>query len=145
MEQELQQMESQMYNGQYTFPPLKEYLLSRGVVRAGFKYYNGPNQWQQRFYQEEHVFLTDRSLVVACLWENGKMTLRTIMLDEIARIEREYDFASKDSKELVLANVTIRLKRTLKEKNPDQLVFKRPVPEEQGDPVGFEKLIALLD
>jgi hypothetical protein len=145
MEEILQRLKSEMFNGEFTFPPLQEYLLTRGEVRASFKYYNGPNQWQKRFYQEEHVILTDRAIVIACLYANGKMTIRTILLDEISRIERDYDFAGKNSKELILANVTILLKRTLKKKDPDELVFKRPDPAEQGDPVNYEKLIALLD
>jgi len=145
MEERLERVKSQMLNSEYTFPLLRDYLMNRGEVRASFKYYNGPNQWQKRFYQEEHVFLTDRAIVIACLYNNGKMTIVSVLLSEIARIERDYDFASKDSKNLVLANVTIRLKRTLKKKDPDELVFRRPLPEEQGDPQGYEELVALLD
>jgi hypothetical protein len=145
MEEQLQQIKATLLNSEHTFPHLQELLVRSGELRAWFKYYNGPNQWVKRFYQEENVFLMDKVIIVACLYANGKLTLRSIKLDEISRIERDYDFASKNSKDLVLSNVTILLKRTINKKNPDALVFKRPLAEEQGDPKGFEKLTDLLD
>jgi hypothetical protein len=145
MEEKLQQIKAKLLNSGHTFPPLQELLLHSGELRAWFKYYNGPNQWVKRFYQEENVFLTDKVIVVARLYANGRLNLFTVKLDEISRIERDYDFAAKDSKDLILSYVSIVLKRTIREKNPDALVFKRPLVDEQGDPEGFEKFSSLLD
>jgi len=145
MDDQLQQIKATILNSEHTFPPVQKLLLRYGELRAWFKYYNGPNQWVKRFYQEENVFLMDKFLIISRHYANGKLTLFSVKLDEISRIERDYDFASKDSKDLILSNVTILLKRTLREKRPDALVFKRPLPEEQGDPQGFERLAELLD
>lgn len=145
MEEQLKLIEPQLYKSETNFPPLRERLLHSGELRAWFKYYHGPNQWQERYYMEEHVFLTDRILMVACLFANGKMTLRTFKLEEISRIERTYDFEDKNATELVLSEASITFKRTRDKKHPDILFFKRPLPAEQGDPEGFDKLIDLLD
>jgi hypothetical protein len=145
MEEKLQQIKAKLFNSDHTFPPLRDLLLRSGELRAWFKHYNGPNQWVKRFYQEENVFLMDKVLIVACLFANGKISLHTFKLDEISRIERDYDFAAKGSKDLILANATITFKRTVDRKRPDALVFLRPRVEEQGDPEGFEKLMDLLN
>lgn len=145
MEEQLKLIEAQLYRSETNFPPLRERLLHSGEIRAWFKYYHGPNQWVQRYYMEEHVFLMTNVLIVACLYNNGKMTLRTFKLNEISRIERDYDFADKTAQKLILAGVTITFKRTRDKKHPDVLYIKRPVPEEHGDPEGFEKLMNLLD
>ncbi|MDD3365426.1 MAG: hypothetical protein PHZ03_10630 [Syntrophomonas sp.] len=145
MEEQLQLIESQLYKSEVTFPPLRERLLRSGELRAWFKYYHGANQWAERYYMEEHVFLMSHVLIVACLFTNGKMTISTFKLEEISRIERSYDFEDKTAKKLILSGATITLKRTRDKKHPDILLFKRPLPEEQGDPEGFEKLMDILD
>ena len=145
MEKQLQEIESKLYRSETNFPPLRERLLRSGELRAWFKYYNGPNQWAQRYYMEEHIFLMSRVLIIACLFTSGKMILRTFNLDEISRIERTYDFENKTAQRLVISEAEITFKRTRDKKHPDILLFKRPLPEEQGDPEGFEKLMDLLD
>jgi hypothetical protein len=145
MEEQLQQIEAQLYRSETNFPPLRERLLKSGELRAWFKYYHGPNQWVRRYYMEEHVYLMSNVLIVACLLTSGQMIIRTIGLDEISRIDREYDFADKTAQKLILAGATITLKRTVDKKHPDVLTFKRPIPEEQGDPEGFEKFMDLID
>ncbi len=84
-------------------------------------------------------------IIVACLYRNGKMLLNSFKLDEISRIQREYDFEDKTEEKLILSCATITFKRTIDKKNPDVLIYKRPLPEEQGNPVGFEKFMGLLD
>jgi hypothetical protein len=145
MEEQLKIIETKLYKGETNFPPLRERLQRSGELRAWFKYYHGANQWAQRYYLEEHVFLTDRVLIVACLFTNGKMTLHSFKLDEISRITRNYDFEDKTNAKLILSEAVITFKRTRDKKHPDILSFKRPLPEEQGDPLGFEELINLLD
>ena len=145
MEEKLQQIKASILNSEHTFPPLQELLLHSGELQAWFKSYSGPNPWSKRFYQEEQLFLTPKTIIVACFYADGRLALRSIRLDEISRIERDYGFAAKDSKDLVLAKVTILLKRTIKEKRPDALEIKRPLVEEQCDPESFDRFMALLD
>jgi hypothetical protein len=145
MEEQLQQIEAQLYRSETNFPPLRERLLRSGELRAWFKYYHGSNQWVQRYSMEEHVYLMNNVLIVAYLFTSGKMTIRSIGLDEISKIDRDYDFADKTAQKLILAGATITFKRTVNKKRPDALVFKRPIPEEQGDPEGFERFMDLLD
>jgi hypothetical protein len=116
-----------------------------GELKAWFKYYHGPNQWVQRFYMEEHAFLLDQIIMVACLYNNGKLALRSYQLEEISRIERLYEFADSSEQSLRLAGVEITFKRTRDKKHPDMLTFARPLPEEQGDPEGFELFMEMLD
>ncbi len=145
MEEQLQQIKDQLYKSETNFPPLRERLQHCGELRAWFKYYHGPNQWVQRYYQEEHVYLMSHVLIAACLFNNGKMLLRTYKLDDMARIEREYSFADNTNQQLVLSKAAITFKTIGEKKRPEILIFQRPVPEEQGDPEGFEQLINLLD
>jgi hypothetical protein len=145
LEEQLQQIKTQLYRSETNFPPLRERLLQSGELRAWFKYYHGPNQWVQRYYMEEHVYLMSSVIISACLFNSGKMILRTWKLDEISKIEREYDFEDKTAQKLILSGATVTFKRPLDKKHPDTLVFKRPIPEEQGDPAGFERLMDLLD
>lgn len=83
-------------------------------------------------------------IIVACLYRNGKLLLNSFKLEEISRIQREYDFEDQTEQKLILSCVTITFKRTVDKKNPDVLIYKRPLPEEQGDPIGFEKFVELL-
>lgn len=145
MEEQLKQIEAKLYRSETNYPPLRERLLRSGELRAWFKYYHGPNQWVQRYYMEEHIFLMSNVLIVACLYTSGKMTLRTFKLDEISKIERDYDFEDKTAQKLILAGATIYFKRTGEKKRLETLFIKRPVPEEQGDPEGFETLMNMLD
>jgi len=145
LEEQLQQIKGQLYRSETNFPPLRERLLHAGELRAWFKYYHGPNQWAQRYYMEEHVYLMSNHIIVACLFNSGKMILRTWKLDEISKIEREYDFEDKTAQRLILTGATIAFKRPLDKKHLDNLIFKRPVPEEEGDPAGFDKFMDLLD
>lgn len=145
MEEQLKQIEAQLYRSETNFPPLRERLLRSGELRAWFKYYHGPNQWVQRYYMEEHVFLMSNLLIVACLYTSGKMTIRTFALDEISKIDRDYDFEDKTAQKLIISGATITFKRNLDKKHPDALFFKRPISEEQGDPEGFERLMDLLN
>ena len=144
MEGKLDIIEKQLYRGETNFPPLRDLLLRSGELRAWFKYYNGPNQWAQRYYMEEHVYLTDQVIIVACLYRDGRMQLNTFKLEEISRVQREYAFEDKSEQKLILASATITLKRSIDKKHPDVLVYKRPLPEEQGDPAGFENFMSLL-
>lgn len=145
MEEQLERIKAQLYRSETNFPPLLERLQHGGELRAWFKYYHGPNQWVQRYYQEEHVYLMSSVLIVACLFNNGKMIIRTYKLDEISKIEREYCFEDNTNQILILSGAAITFKRVTDKKRPDMLIFNRPVPEEQGDPEGFERLMNLLD
>ncbi|MDD4172318.1 MAG: hypothetical protein PHQ94_08775 [Syntrophomonas sp.] len=145
MEGQLELIKGQLYKSETNFPPLRDRLLRSGELRAWFKYYNGPNQWIQRYYMEEHVYLMSHVIIAACLFRSGKMLLTSYKLEEISRVEREYDFEDKTEQKLILSGATITFKRTRDKKAPDVLVFKRPLPEEQGDPVGFEKFMDFLD
>lgn len=145
MEALLEKIRPTLHRSETNFPIIRNRLSRYGELKAWFKYYHGPNQWVQRFYMEEHAFLLDGMIMVACLYGNGKLLLRTYKLDEISRIERLYEFADKDEQHLVLAAVDIVFKRTRDKKHPDMLTFARPLPEEQGDPEGFEAFMELLD
>jgi len=145
MEEQLQQIKEKLYRSETNFPPLRERLLRSGELRAWFKYYHGPNQWAERYYMEELVFLMSNLLIVACPFASGKMLIRTYYLEEISKIEREYDFEDKTAQKLVLSTVTITFKRNVDKKRPYILLFKRPLPEEQGDPEGFDRVMNILD
>jgi len=145
MEALLEKIRPTLYRSDTNFPVIKDRLTRSGDLKAWFKYYHGPNQWVQRFYMEEHAFLLDEMIMVACLYNNGKLALRSYKLEEISKIERLYDFIDKDEQKLVLSAIEITFKRTRDKKHPDMLSFSRPLPEEQGDPEGFEAFMELLD
>jgi hypothetical protein len=46
---------------------------------------------------------------------------------------------------LHLSEVTITFKTMKDSRSRDTLVFKRPLPNEMGNPEGFDKLLELLD
>ena len=145
MEEQLALIQSKLHKSETSFPILRDQLMRCGELRAWFKYYHGPNQWAQRYYMEEHLFLTKKNLLIACIYTSGKVTLRSFKLDEISRIERNYDFADKANDKLVLASVEIIFKRTRDKKHLDAIQIARPLPEEDGDPEGFERFMDLLD
>jgi hypothetical protein len=145
MEALFEKIRPTLYRSETNFPVIQNRLQRYGEPKAWFKYYHGPNQWVQRFYMEEHAFLFDQIIVVACLYNSGKLALRSYRLDEISRIERLYDFADKTEQSLVLTAVEITFKRTRDKKHPDMLSFARPLPEEDGDPDGFEVFMDMLD
>ncbi len=145
MNEKLQDIEAKLYMSELTFPLLREQLLRHGEIRAWYRYYRGGNQWAKKFYREENVFLVDQVIIWHQTAENGQMRIHTLKLDEIAKIERAYDFENKHSQKLVLSEVTTTLRVMDKKSKPDVVVFKRPLAEEQGDAEGFEQFMAMLD
>lgn len=146
MEEQLKQIESQLYKSELTFPSLKERLLAHGEIRAWYRFYRGGNEWAQKFFKEETVFLMNEVIIWVRISEDGQMGIHCFKLDEITKSDRNYTFPSRKSKDaLVLSEVKLTL-TAMKEKNQqDFLLLKRPRPEENGDVEGFETLVHLLN
>ncbi|MDD2511235.1 MAG: hypothetical protein PHP26_07430 [Syntrophomonas sp.] len=140
-----QSITEQIYKNELTFPHLQERLQRGGELRAWYKYYRGGNQWAGKHFMEENVFLMEKVLVWMQIAEDGKMGIYSFKLDDISKIDRSYTFADKSQEKLVLSQATITFKTMKDNRKRDTLVFKRPLPAEQGDVEGFEQLIALLD
>ena len=145
MNEKLQVIEAQLYMSELTFPLLREQLLRHGEIQAWYRYYRGGNQWAKKFFKEENVFLVNQCIIWQQIAENGTMNIFSLKLNEITKIQRSYAYENKHSEKLVLSEVTATLRTMDKKSKPDVVVFKRPLPEEQGDAEGFEQFIALLD
>ncbi|PKM78110.1 MAG: hypothetical protein CVU90_03540 [Firmicutes bacterium HGW-Firmicutes-15] len=144
MQEQLQLIESQLYKSELTFPPLRDLLLRSGELRAWYKYYRGYNQWVGKHYTEENVFLMSHVLIWNQISENGRMTIYSFDLNEIAKIERAYAFEDKTLQKLVLSEATITFKGMKDGRTRDFVVLKRPLPAEMGNAEGFDKLLDLL-
>lgn len=146
MEEQLKLIESQLYKSELTFPLLKERLLANGEIRAWYKFYRGGNEWAQKFFKEETVFLMSDILLWVRISEDGQMGIHSFKLSKMTKSDRQYTFLNKKNKnELVLSEVKLTLSTINEKEKPDSLFLKRPRPEENGDPEGFENLAHLLD
>jgi len=145
MEEQLELIKSQLYKSEVTFPLLRERLLHSGELRAWYKYYRGGNQWANKHYTEENVFLMSQVIIWNQISEDGQMDIYSIKLDEISKVERDYTYEDKTCQKLILSQAIITFK-TMKDKRVrDTLVFKRPLAAEMGDIEGFERLLNFLD
>jgi len=145
MEEQLELIKSQLYKSEVTFPPLRERLIRSGELRAWYRYYRGGNQWANKLFTEENIFLMSQLLIWSQIYEDGKMDVYSFKLDEISKVERDYAYEDKTNQKLVLSQAIVTFK-TMKDKRArDCLVFKRPVAAEMGDSEGFERLLDLLD
>lgn len=146
MEEQLQLIESQLYKSEMTFPFIRERLLAHGEIRAWYRLYRGGNEWAQKFFKEETVFLMDDALIWVRISEDGQMGIHSFKLSKMTKSDRQYKFPGKKIKnELVLAEVRLTLSTINEKEKPDFLLLKRPIAEENGDPEGFEKLANLLN
>lgn len=126
------------------FPPLRDYLLKNGGLREWFFYYQGVNQWNKRFYEQQLFMLLDKELLSVGIYPDGKMQFTSYKLDDFSRIQRDYDYTDDSSTQMILSGITINLKTSSLKNRPEALAFKRPLESEQGDPEGFERLMNLL-
>lgn len=146
MEEQLKLIESQLYKSEMTFPFIKERLLAHGEIRAWYRFYRGGNEWAQRFFKEETVFLMSDTLLWVRISEDGQMGLHSFKLNQITKSDRHYKFPHKKNKtELVLSEVKLTLSTINEKEKQDFLLLKRPLAEENGDPEGFENLVHLLN
>lgn len=145
MEDQLQVVEAKLIKSASHFPVVRDFLLRKGGFRAWFLYYEGVNQWTKRFYDQQLFFLLDKELLSIGIYPDGKMALTSYKLDDFSLIQRDYEYADKDTQEMILSGVTITLKRSGLKNRPELLVFKRPLESEKGDPVGFDSFMELLD
>ncbi|MEQ8174014.1 MAG: hypothetical protein ABRQ26_03010 [Syntrophomonadaceae bacterium] len=146
MEEQLKLIESQLYKSELTFPWLKERLLTYGEIRAWYRFYREANQWAKKFFKEEYYFLMTDVILWVKIADDGQLGIHTYPLDEIAKSFRSYGFADKKSKDaLVISELTVSFTAMKEKQVRDELVLKRPIPEENGDVEGFEKLVHLLE
>jgi len=144
LDEQLLSIESKLLFKESHFPRLREYLLNAGGLREWFIYYQGANQWNKRFYEQQLFLLLGQELLSAGIYPDGKMQLTGYRLDEVARVQRDFDYDENDPTQLVLCGATIHLKHSSLKNRPEALAFKRPLASEQGDPEGFERLMSLL-
>jgi len=145
MEETLKAIESNLYKSELTFPFLRERLLAAGEIRAWYRYYRGGNQWAKQFFKEENIFLMEKVIIWNRISEDGQMSIHSFRLDEIAKVERSYAFPGKNKEKLVLSQVIVTFNAMREKQQRDDLLFKRPKIEEDGDVEGFEKFASLLD
>ena len=146
MEEQLKLIESQLYKSEMTFPFLKERLMAHGEIKAWYRFYRGGNEWAQKFYKEETVFLMSDVLLWVRISEDGQMGIHSFKLSEMTKCDRHYKFLNKKIKDkLVLSEVKLTLSTLNEKEKQDFLLLKRPRPEENGDPEGFETLVHLLN
>ncbi len=147
MSEKWQTIAEKIYKSELTFPHLQERLQRSGELKAWYKYYRGGNQWAGKHFTEESVFLMEKVLIWVQIAEDGKMGIYSFKLNEITKVDRIYSFADKSQDALILSQAVVTFK-AMKDKNKrerETLLFKRPIPEEEGDAEGFERLVALLD
>jgi hypothetical protein len=145
MEEQLELIKSGLFKSEITFEPLKEKLLQSGEIKAWYKYYRGFNPWGQKFGMDENIYLTDKTILISQIYEDGEMRIFTYRLDDISAITREYSYTDKKKTQLHLSAIEFTLKGMKTARKRDILLLKRPVKEEMGDAEGFEKFCALLD
>jgi len=144
LEDQIQLIESGLQLSPNQWPPLRDYLLKSGEIKAWFLYYQGANQWTKRFYDKQWFFLLERELLSVGLYTEGNMELTSYKLDEFARVVRTYGYADKECSQMILSGVSILLKHSSLKNRPEILDFKRPAESDQGDQEGFERLVSLL-
>ena len=144
LEEQIQLIESGLQLRPSQWLPLREYLLKSGAIRAWFLLYQGANQWTKRFYDKQWFFLLEKELLSVGVYSEGNMELTSYKLDEFARVVRNYGYADKECTQMILTGASILLKHSSLKNRPEVLDFKRPGESDQGDPVGFERLICLL-
>ncbi len=146
MEEMLKLVESQLYKSELTFSFLKERLEAAGEIRAWYRWYRGGNQWANKFFAEENIFLMNKVIIWTRISEDGQMGIHTFKLDEIAKVDREYVFPDKKNHEQLLLSQVLITFNAMQEKNKrDDLLLKRPKPEENGDVEGFLNFSRLLE
>lgn len=146
MEEQLKLIESQLYKSELTFPWLKERLRAYGEIRAWYRFYREANQWARKFFKEEYFFLMTDVILWVKIADDGLLGIHTYRLNEITKSFRSYDFADKKAKDaLVISEVTLSFTAMQDKTRRDELLLRRPNPEENGDDAGFEELVHLLD
>ena len=145
LEEQIQLIESKLQLSPIQWPPVRDYLLKAGEIKAWVLLYQGANQWTKRYYEKQWFFLFEKELLSVGVYPEGNLELSSYKLDEFARLVRSYGYTDKECTQMVLTGITILLKHTgLRSTRPEILDFKRPSASDQGDPEGFDHLVSLL-